>query len=205
MFIYSCSCSSSLLSVIERCAVSFADLSGVRGGMASVSEGLRQQVREILDSAWEGGAIVAAWEQIKQILLDNNLAWEQQIQPEHAATHKSNRSGKGVGTIQSHSHGYDIVQQGFSWHKASDAVAVEDVGCPVQKAFIEMLTSLSDGMFPSLLHIIALSISASHTNAWLRSVKAGCKSGCPDMADTNGNLNMEEICLNRPELKTKNH
>ena len=82
--------------------------------MASVSEGLRQQVREILDSAWEGGAIVAAWEQIKQILLDNNLAWEQQIQPEHVGTHKSNRSGEGVGAIQSHSHGYDIVQQGFS-------------------------------------------------------------------------------------------
>ena len=166
-----------------------------------IQKWLVDKVGGIIETAWRTGAIVSAWEEIKDVLLKEKLAWIEQIPPEFVATHMRNRSGEGVGAIQSHSHGNDVIQQGWSWHKAADAVAVEYTGDDETKQFNDELVALSDDMFPVFVLIKVLSISASHTNAFLRAVKAGCKSGCPELTDAGGKLNMEEICLNRPELR----
>ena len=167
-----------------------------------IAKWLLEKVSNLIEDAWRTGAIVSAWETIKEVLISEKLAWIQQIPPEFVGTHKNNRSGEGVGAIQSHYHGHEVIQQGWSWRKAEDAVAVECLSDDLEsKSFNDDMVALSDGMFPIIILLKVLSISASHTNAFLRAVKAGCKSGCPDLQDSNGNLNMEEICLNRPELR----
>ena len=168
---------------------------------SAIPQWLAERVDDIIGVALKSGAIVSAWEQIKELLASNSLAWTQQIPPEFVGTHKSNRSGEGVGAIQSHNHGYEICQQGWSWHKAADAVAVECINDAEQVEFNVKMVALSADMFPAFVMIKVLSISASHTNAFLRSAKSNCKSGCPQLADANGRLNFDEICLNRPGLK----
>ena len=145
-----------------------------------VPDDLFKEVADLIDRAYQTGAIVSAWEEIKTLLVKNSLAWTQQCKPEHVATHKNNRSGEGVGAIQSHYHGYDIVSEGWSWHKAADAVAVEYVDGDIENLdFNNKLVDISDGMFPPFRLVSLLSVSASHTNAFLRSVKFNCRSACP--------------------------
>ena len=175
--------------------------SNLGGYMATLSDGVRAEIPKIMHNAKSTGAIVAAWEELKELLEREKLAWYQQAPPEHVGCHKSNRSGEGVGAMQSHNHGYEICMQGWSWRKASDAVAVEYVGDEESKTFNEQLVALSDGMFPPLASMTLLSISASHTNAFLRSVKAESKSACPKLADSMGFLNKEAICMNRGGLR----
>ena len=169
--------------------------------MAAICASVKESVGKILQNAEKTGAIVAAWEELKEILEKAQVAWYQQVPPEHVGCHKRNRSGEGVGAIQSHNHGFEICEQGWSWTKASEAVAVECVGDMESRAFNDQLVALSDGMFPPLANMTLLSISASHTNAFLRSVKAETKSACPQLADSTGHLNREVICLNRKGLK----
>ena len=160
------------------------------------------QITKIIDDAFVSGTIVSAWDEVKALLVLAQLAWVQQVPPENVGVHKSNRSGEGVGAMQSHNHGCEICLQGWSWTKAADAVAVEHVSDDIEQIeFNDALIELSEGCFPLLVNMILASISASHTNAWLRSVKANCISACPQLADKSGRLNMEEICLNRPALR----
>ena len=158
-------------------------------------------MQDLIDSANKAGAIVSTWEGIKAMLFEASLAWEQKCKPEYVATHMRNRSGEGVGAIQSHHHGHDITVQGWSWHKAADAVAVEYVGDDASLRFNTKLVEVSDECFPPFKRINLLSISASHTNAFLRSVKFNCKSACPMLADAHGRLNHDEIVMNRDGLK----
>ena len=168
----------------------------------TIADWLVVKVESIIGDGLRTGAIVSAWEEVKELLKANNLAWVQQVPPEHVGTHRQNRSGEGVGAIQAHSHGNDICQQGWSWQKASDAVAVEYInGDSESDTFNTMLVELSDGMLPPLASLKLLTISASHTNAFLRSVKAQTKSGCPQLADARGMLNLDTICLNRSGLR----
>ena len=46
-----------------------------------------------------------------------------------------------------------------------------------------------------------LSIGGGHTNTFLRQVKAGVKAVVSKMQDKNGNLNADEICVNKPDLR----
>ena len=160
-----------------------------------------EKVTKILNDAESDGAIVAAWEELKIILSESELAWEEQTPPERVGCHKLNRSGEGVGAVQSHHHGHDIIQQGWSWRKASDAVAVQHDGDEELEEFNKTIVNLSDGMFPEIQNMSLLSISASHTNAFLRSVKAESKSACPALADKNGNIDKAFVLMRRPAME----
>ena len=116
--------------------------------MSTVSEELRKRVQDLIDSANKTGAIVSTWEVIKAMLFEASLAWEQKCKPEYVATHMRNRSGEGVGAIQSHHHGHDITVQGWSWHKVADAVAVEYVDDAASLKFNNKLGEVSDDCFP---------------------------------------------------------
>ena len=170
--------------------------------MAGLSSKMREQIPALIADAQRSGAIVAAWENLKSVLEKEQLAWLQQCPPENVGCNMRNRSGEGVGALQSHYHGFDIISQGWSWHKAAEAVAVEyNGGDADNEAFNDLIVDLSEGMIPPLANMSLLSISASHTNAFLRSVKAQTRSACPHLADATGKLNMDQLCLNRSGLR----
>ena len=133
-----------------------------------------EEIARIIERGFATGEIVSAWDELKVKLEAAQLAWRQQCPPEHVGCDKSNRSGEGVGAMQSHNHGWEICLQGWSWGKAADAVAVEHVNDEESIRFNDDMVKLSEGCFPPLKNMALLSISASHTNAFLRSVKAQC-------------------------------
>ena len=73
------------------------------------------QIAKIIDDAFVSGTIVSAWDEVRALLVLAKLAWVQQVPPENVGVHKSNRSGEGVGAMQSHNHGFEICLQGWSW------------------------------------------------------------------------------------------
>ena len=159
------------------------------------------EIAKVIDDAFVSGALVSAWEWLKKKLIEQQMAWKQQVAPENVGCHHRNRSGEGVGAIESHYHGWEICVQGWSWTKAADAVAVECINDETSLQHNQNAVALSDGCFPPLGHMSLLSISASHTNAFLRSVKAGSISACPNFADKRGRLNLDDVCSNRPEMR----
>ena len=170
--------------------------------MANISDELGEQIDRVIDDAFANGAIVSAWEELKPILERGKLAWRQRSPPEKVGCHPSNRSGEGVTAMRVHHHGYEICMQGWSWGKAADAVAVEcSSNDEDAKSFNDALASVSEGMLPPVQDMCLQSISASHTNAFLRAVKSECISACPSLSDQKGRLNIEQICFNRPGLR----
>ena len=157
-----------------------------------------------IQSAYETGEKVAHWEDIQEYLIDKKIGWPSQIAPEHAGVHPSNRNSFGAGGSEAHVHGDQILQVGFSWKKASDATAAETPPHPFNAeaaAFNDKLVRLSQGLIPPLQMMRILSIGGAHTNAWLRAVKAGCRSAVPGRADEHGNLNAEQLSVGRPAFK----
>ena len=168
------------------------------------TDALVAKVRSIIDEANRSGARVAAWEAVQQCLLENKVAWYNQIPPELCGVHPGNRSKLGVGGSEAHHHGAQILQAGFSWQKAADAAAVE---CPPPPYDEEARTSneafvaLSDGLIPPLEQLKLLSIGSGHTNTFLRAVKAGCRSAVPKLANAAGKLDLEALSVGRASFR----
>ena len=162
-------------------------------------------VSKHIADAQQTGARVAAWDSIKELLVEAALAWIQQCPPEFCGVHPGNRSGQGVGTHEAHNHGRDILVAGFSWSKAADATAFES---PVEEQllaecweFNKKLSDMSGNMIPPLVDLKLISVSGSHTNTFLRATKAGCPTVCSEIADEHGRLSADKLCMNRPPLK----
>ena len=136
------------------------------------------QVQQIIDSA--GPRKVHAWEKIKALLLQHNLAYETQCAPKYVCVHQSNRSSFGVDPVRVHEHGATIVRGGFSWSKAADVVALEVPPPPYQAEVLRLnqdLIDVSDGLLPPLQERPKLaSVGGSHTNAFLRALGASSKT-----------------------------
>lgn len=153
-----------------------------------------EQVKALVSDANSTGARVSAWESIQKLLIDANLAWSTQVQPEFVGVHPMNRSRLGIGGMEAHHHGAQILRSGFSWKKAADACAIELPPPPhdaTAVAFNEQNIALSDGLLPPLPQIKLLSLGGGHTNAFLRAVKANCRSAVASLGTT---LCKDAIC-----------
>ena len=162
------------------------------------------KVDTLIEHGLRTGEIVSAWEEIRQVLLDACVAWEQQVPPEHCGIHRQNRSGTLVGGSESHHHGAAILQIGFSWKKASDVTAIQAPPPPHDQEDIavnKMLVDISGGLIPPLMSLRLLSIGGGHTNTFLRAVKAGCRSAVPKLADESGCLSSDKLCVGRQAFK----
>ena len=163
-----------------------------------------QKVQQLMDDAEVSGARVSAWDEIQEFLTEQKLGWITQEFPDFVGIHESNRSKLGVGGSEAHYHGADILKIGFSWRKSSDATAFECPPAPHDaeaKQVNESWVQLSGGLIPPLTQMRLLSVGGGHTNSFLRAVQAGCKSAVPHLADANGNLNAEELGVNRPAFR----
>ena len=91
----------------------------------SLSPDVVDQIGQLIKNAQSTGQKASAWDKIQDLMLQHGLAWRMHLPPEMVGTHKKNRSGLGISGFDAHVHGVTIVTAGFSWRKASDAVAVE--------------------------------------------------------------------------------
>jgi hypothetical protein len=65
----------------------------------------------------------------------------------------------------------------------------------------EGFVALSDGLIPPLEQLKLLSIGSGHTNAFLRAVKAGCRSAVPKLANAAGKLDLEALSVGRASFR----
>ena len=113
--------------------------------------------------------------------------------------HHENRSKHGVVAADAHKHGEQIVIVGFSFRKAADATAVEhDEKDIIQVTFNRSLVQLSDNMIPELTQLKIVSIGASHTNVFLRALRARSRTCIPSLQDASGKLDTDAISARPP-------
>ena len=172
---------------------------------SSVSPEVVQQVNKLMADGVASGERLSAWDAIKALLLAHSLAWYAQIPPECCGVHERNRSSLGVGGSESHHLGARILRMGFSWSKCDDATAftAPQTGPRAKSAqkTNTRLVELSNGLLPALSQLQAVSVAGSHTNTFLRAVKAGCVTIVASLADSAGRLNVDMLSVNRPAFK----
>lgn len=153
-----------------------------------------EQVQTLLDDAAVTGCKVAAWDQIQELLLAAAIAWKARYPPNFVGVHAENRSKHGVVAADAHKHGEQIVIVGFSFRKAADATAVEhDENDNVQVKFNRSLVEFSDNMIPELTQLKIISIGASHTNVFLRALRARSRTCIQSLQDACGKLDTDAI------------
>ena len=149
------------------------------------TEELVSAVQTIIDSS--ENRKVQAWDEIKVKLVGAGLAAVQQVQPQFAGVHPCNRSTLGVDPVRVHEHGHDVVRSGFSWSKASDAVALEVPPAPHNAEILRTnkeLVHLSDGLVPEFGHLKLAAVGGSHTNSFLRALAAGTRTTVKEFGTT---------------------
>ncbi len=163
---------------------------------------LIKKVQDTIDNAEATGTRVSAWDRIKSLLLDHHLAWSCQISPEMLGTHPDNRSKLGIVAADVHLHGSRVLQAGFPWSKASDVVCIESPANPEAAVeYNERLINLSSEHLPNVVSLRYLSVGGNHTNAFLRAVKASCKTSVASLQDEGGRLNLAKLSIGQPAFK----
>ena len=164
--------------------------------------GLIDEVQNHITRAAATGARVTAVEAIISILEKAGLAYKQQVPPEYVGIHPKNRSGLMLAIAEVHAHGAEILKTGWSWRKAADATAFEaPPDASVATVANERIVRLSQEMLPPLVTCRLLSVGASHTNAFLRAVKAGCKTLLPSLDNGQGRMSLDHLSVDRPEFR----
>ena len=151
-------------------------------------------VQALIDDGLAKDRRIQAWDEIKLVLLQHNLAWRSQEAPDWVGVHTSNRSKFGVDALKVHAHMAKIKKAGFSWSKCSDVVCIE-VGAAATEiaAFTDHIAQLSNGMLPMLSQPPKLAnLGGGHTNFGLRAIVHGCKTSLTGLGD--GKLDQGRMC-----------
>ena len=108
------------------------------------------KMNELLSACNNG--IVSGWDATVDFLVKENLAVHMRIRPDFVGVHNQNRGRYGIDIVGCHQHGEQILQQGFSFKKASDATCIEvrDAVSPADLAMNQETVALSDGLLPPL-------------------------------------------------------
>ena len=144
-----------------------------------------------------------AWEDIFDVLVAAGLAWQAIVPPSWVGVHPRNRSGAGFGGSESQVHGGECLRAGFSFKKAADATAFQTPPTPWDHEAVEFndkQCTMSGGLVPKLDKLDLISVGTTHTNTFLRQVRARVKSVVPELADETGCLNLDVLGRNRPKF-----
>ncbi|MDA8582877.1 hypothetical protein N9L68_01565 [bacterium] len=170
-----------------------------------ITEEIWKKVQDLIETATKTLERTTAWEAIQQVLVEHMLALiAAQLPCDQVGVHPENRSRYGVGGTEAQKHGKDVLTEGFSWKKASDAACLDCPPPPLDaehKAFNRSMCDQSQGIIPPLSVMTALSVGGSHTNTFCRQVKA-CVLAVVDGLQTtaDGKLDAATIKSNRPSF-----
>ena len=164
-----------------------------------------QEVEKLIKQGNTDGERTTRWETIQDILVMHGVAQRGvQIPPEFCGVSPFNRSKLGVGGSESQVHGDEVLQDGFSWKKSADATCSETAPHPYNESalsFNNLLEKRSQDLIPPLKALKVESVGGSHTNTFLRQVKAGVRCTVTKLASPSGHLDMEALTAHRPSFK----
>ena len=147
------------------------------------------EVRKILDKPLPAGAKL---KEIKPVLLSHGKAYTQRLNVDVVLPHPKNRSGRILVAGDAHTKGLRMVNVSADIDLVSGSVAWEIPEEPEKSTILAKLHQLVDGADGLLAPITGnervLSTDASHTTAFVKAVKHGCKTNVPELADRNGML-----------------
>ena len=145
---------------------------------------------------------VGKWEQILEKFEATGLVTEMDLLPEFVYVHPLNRNKVGLNPGQMNSHGGGIIRQGFSWKKASDAIAIapRPDGMDDTVNFNVRLNEISGELLPALSLLKAIALGCNNTNGFLRALRAHCKTVLIEYADDNGNWDTDMLIQRDPPL-----
>ena len=132
--------------------------------MAAFELRVQSKIDSLLLACQQKG-IVSGWEAMVEFLLSENLAVKTRIRPDMVGVHSRNRGRYGIDIVGCHQHGDQILQQGFSLKKASDATCIEAVhylSLEDEKVNSDTV-ELSNGLLPPLTSLKALSVGGGRT------------------------------------------
>ena len=162
-------------------------------------------IRELIAKGLSSGQKVGILEQIMTTMYEHSICWDEWSPPEQTGVHPGNRSTFGVGGTDSQHLGFDILSVGWSWTECKDATAVQAPPAPAlnkeSREYNDMLIDVNDGLIPALPLMRCLTIAGGHTNVFLRQVngRVPCILGkSSEYSDADGNLNPEQLSINRP-------
>ena len=161
------------------------------------------KVQGLIDQG-NAGEKTGCWELILDYCTGHEIVWLAVVPPDQCGVHSANRCSFGVGGSESQHLGGKIISTGFSWKRCEGATAIQVPPSPLDKTEIEFnnqLVEISEDLIPSLKMLTQMSIGGGHTNTFLRQVNAGVRCVVPNIGDTDGHLNAELLCVNRPVFK----
>ena len=117
--------------------------------MAAFEPRIQSKIDSLLLACQQKG-IVSGWEATVEFLLSENLAVKTRIRPDMVGVHSRNRGRYGIDIVGCHQHGDQILQQGFSLKKASDATCIEagHYLSPEDEKVNSDTVELSNGLLP---------------------------------------------------------
>ena len=129
------------LSAPPRCAI-----------MASSDCQLEDRVQQGLYDGLASGKVVSTRKDVKSMLKEVGVVWQQQLHCDHVGVHVQNRSGELVGPEHAHDLTAKIHYRGFVWAKTENATCFEasddDKYLSAMIARNERLSGLSDRTCP---------------------------------------------------------
>ena len=169
---------------------------------------LIKEVQDLIDHSSMTGERTTGWEAIQEKLLSAGAAQKDvQIKSEFVGVSRFNRSKLGVGGSEAQVHGSEIMLEGYSHKKASDATAAETPPPPYDADEVKanrILEKRSRGLIPQLVECKYISVGGSHTNTFIRQVNDGVRcvvASLKGMTDADGRLNADLMAVGRPNFK----
>jgi len=162
------------------------------------------KVQEMIKGALEHGEKVSAAEQILNLLEHHQLLWVSQTPPEQVDVSIYHRKAFGVGAHQAQMLGEQILAQGFSWARCKEVLCMELPPAPHDEAevtFNAELQNIANDVIPATTNMRRVSIAGSHTNTFLRQVKAGSPCVIESLADHTGCFDFQKLKAGRKDFE----
>ena len=165
-----------------------------------VSAEIKGEITQIMESK---SGIMLQWKGIQKILLQNGLAYTQEISPDFFLVHPMNRGGTGINGYNMHSKGALICSTGADLSQLEGSVAFEmnPMKNKSQVAFTAALAKQAEGLiaYPTGQERF-LTVSKSHTTQFCKAIKSNCKTHQPTLASGDGCLG-SHLLTRDPSLK----
>ena len=163
-------------------------------------------VTDVFKKLDQDNALISAWEAMCIVTEKAGLSWMQTFLANLVGVHRLNRGGQGLVGPEVHSLGNDHVAAGYSYERAiKDAACVMCPPAPFDKEdrdFNELVQKLDGAQWlPPLTQLLALSIGAGHTNAFLRAILGNMATPYKKLQDKTGRLNKEHLINGRQGLQ----
>ena len=151
-------------------------------------------VQSLIDATNKGTmAPCTAYEDISAMLSEHGIVKEKVLQVDELGVHPSNRGRLGLNGHNVHRNGHEVDKVGCDLKELNKAAAFEL--CPLQPrrgeqfAFNQKVIAGSEGLLAPLTGQEShLTVGTGHWTAWVRAIKASCRTPFADMTDGKGNF-----------------